>query len=303
MILEKEMKAEHRHELKTNELAQWLGNLPQWTKDNLTVIIAAVVILALCAGAYYYFGHQERSTTLAEGRKLTNLVSQALQNKRQVLSTHMQQEGQDDNTSFILLGLADDLAGFANSAKDQRRAALALIQAAEAVRTELHYRSKPLAKGELKNQIERAKGYYNKALLILDNASLEAMARLGLRLCEEEVGNYIGAEQIYRDIIANPEYEHTTAYIKAGKRITNMAQYQKPVVLARSTPTQRPIGAQIPPRPSPAGATRPQIQIGNPEVYIPSTPKEESAPSEEPKDSTDTAPADDGGPDSNQSGQ
>ena len=41
-ITEKEMKSDHRHELKTNELAEWLGNLPQWTKENLVTIIIAV---------------------------------------------------------------------------------------------------------------------------------------------------------------------------------------------------------------------------------------------------------------------
>jgi tetratricopeptide (TPR) repeat protein len=294
------MKAEHRHELKTNELAQWLGNLPQWTKDNLTVIIAAAVILALCAGSYYYFGTQKHTADVAEQKRLTNLLSQTLQNKRQVLATHMSEEGED--TSFMLLRLADDLAKFADSAKDQRRAAFALIQAAEAVRTELHYRSTPVATGELKNQIERAKSYYNKALLTLDNANLEAVARLGLGLCEEEIGNYNGAEQIYRDIIANPEFENTIAVLKAEKRIKTLAQYQRPVVLATTKPTQPPIGARIPPRPSTPGATRPQIQIGNPEVYIPSAPSEEPAPAEQPDDSTETAPVIDGGTDSNQSG-
>jgi tetratricopeptide (TPR) repeat protein len=306
LTLEKQMKAEHRHELKTNELAQWLGNLPQWTKDNLTVIIAAIVILALCAGSYYYFGRHKKDADLAEEKRLTNLLSQSLQNKRQVLATHMSEEGED--TSFMLLRQADELAAFANSAGDQHRAAFALIQAAEAVRTELHYRSTPVAQGELKKQIERAKGYYNKALLTLDNRSLEAVARLGLGLCEEELGNYTGAEQIYRDIIANPEFEHTIASVKAGKRINTLAQYQKPVVLATSTPTQRPIGAQIPPRPGSAGAARPQIQIGDPEIYVPSVPTKETAPTEQPgeqpDDSTEASPADNtAGSDSNQSGQ
>ena len=36
------MKAEHRHELKTNELVEWLTNLPQWANENLTTIIGVV---------------------------------------------------------------------------------------------------------------------------------------------------------------------------------------------------------------------------------------------------------------------
>ncbi len=41
------MKAEHRHELKTNELADWLGNLPQWSKDNIVSIIAVAIAIVL----------------------------------------------------------------------------------------------------------------------------------------------------------------------------------------------------------------------------------------------------------------
>ena len=41
------MKSDHRHELKTNELAEWLGNLPEWTKENLVTIIAVVVVVVV----------------------------------------------------------------------------------------------------------------------------------------------------------------------------------------------------------------------------------------------------------------
>ena len=46
------MKAEHRHELKTNELAEWITNLPEWASENKKPIIYACVIL-IAAGAIY----------------------------------------------------------------------------------------------------------------------------------------------------------------------------------------------------------------------------------------------------------
>ena len=50
------MKAEHRHELKTNELAEWIANLPQWASDNLGMIILVfLVVVLLPAGAYTYW--------------------------------------------------------------------------------------------------------------------------------------------------------------------------------------------------------------------------------------------------------
>ena len=41
------MKSEHRHELKTNELAEWLGNLPKWTSENLTTILVVLVVVVV----------------------------------------------------------------------------------------------------------------------------------------------------------------------------------------------------------------------------------------------------------------
>ncbi len=35
------MKSEHRHELKTNELAEWIANFPTWAKENAKVLIAS----------------------------------------------------------------------------------------------------------------------------------------------------------------------------------------------------------------------------------------------------------------------
>ena len=44
------MKSERRHELQTNELADWISNFPQWFQDNLaTVIVGAVVVVGLIA--------------------------------------------------------------------------------------------------------------------------------------------------------------------------------------------------------------------------------------------------------------
>jgi len=48
------MKSDHRHELKSNELADWLANLPEWLKENQKnlLTVAAVVVVALVMTAY-----------------------------------------------------------------------------------------------------------------------------------------------------------------------------------------------------------------------------------------------------------
>ena len=38
------MKSEHRHELQTNELADWIGHLPEFIREKARIIIALVLI-------------------------------------------------------------------------------------------------------------------------------------------------------------------------------------------------------------------------------------------------------------------
>ena len=51
------MKSEHRHELKTNELAEWIGNLPQWARENRRMIIyvSVVAVLVIGSASWYWY--------------------------------------------------------------------------------------------------------------------------------------------------------------------------------------------------------------------------------------------------------
>src|SRR6478672_8054634 len=50
------MKAERRHELKHNELADWIGELTQGLKPHATgVLIGLVVLAAIVLGSIWYF--------------------------------------------------------------------------------------------------------------------------------------------------------------------------------------------------------------------------------------------------------
>ena len=53
------MKSEHRHELKTNELAQWIADFPQWAKKNMRTIIYVVVVVVVVLAYYGWYGYQK----------------------------------------------------------------------------------------------------------------------------------------------------------------------------------------------------------------------------------------------------
>ena len=142
-------------------------------------------------------------------------------------------EGVD--TSIMLLQLADNLQAAAQSAKDDQIAALALIKHAEALRTALHYRQGIVSRVELKATINRARAGYGDALeKASPNPSLTAAAKFGLGLCEEELGNFKDAKQIYSDVVADPNLEGTVAVSQAKLRLETMADYKQKVVFKAS---------------------------------------------------------------------
>jgi tetratricopeptide (TPR) repeat protein len=247
------MKAEHRHELKTNELAQWIANLPQWAKENTTTIIYVSVLVAVVAGLYFWKVYEKRIVSSREQLEFTNLVSEISQGKTQIL----QAQAQGVDTSYTLIQAADTLQNIAKNVKNEQMAALALIKEAEILRMELHYRLGNIREQDLTDQINRAKDSYMKAIeKSSTNPSLTAIAKFGLGLCEEELGNSEQARQIYSEIAENADFESTVAAAQAKQRLLTMADYQQPVVL-KPSPKQTPV--------APAEIIQPEITPEVPE--------------------------------------
>jgi len=239
------MKSEHRHELKTNELAEWLSNLPQWAKENIMtiIVILAVIVAAL---AFYIRYRYSKGLVAEEQLEFTGLLNQLSASKMQVLGA--QAQGRD--LSFILLQPANSLGNFAQNAESDQMAALALIKQAEALRTELHYRPGTVSNEDLTSQINQAKAAYTEVIQTrlkgTSNPSLMAAAEFGLGLCEEELGDFEKAQQIYQIIAANPDFEGTVAVTQARHRLETMSDYKQKVIFK--------------PAPAPPVASKPTIQ-------------------------------------------
>lgn len=239
------MKSDHRHELKTNELAEWLGNLPDWTKENLYTIVLVVVLLGAAAGLYFWRISNRGSAQAQQRVEFTGLLNQVSGGKMQIA----QAQAQGKDQSFMLLQPAKNLETFAERTGNDHMAALALIKRAEALRAELHYGT--VQKDYLVSQTNLAKASYTEALKRCpDDPSLAAAAKFGLGLCEEELGNFDQARQIYQEVAANPDFEPTVAAVQAKRRLATMADYQRAVVFP---PKPAPPAVQI----SPSGATAP----------------------------------------------
>ena len=235
------MKPDHRHELKTNELAEWVANFPQWAKENRTTIIAVSAAIVVVVGLYIWKTYSKK-VAVQKQIELTSLVSQLMGSKMQIFGA--QAQGKD--LSYILVqrgGPADRLRIFAQNVNNDQMATLALIKQAEALRTELHYRPGTVSKQDLTTQINQAKASYTEALETqlkrASNPSLMAIAKFGLGICEEELGNFEKAQQIYHDITETGDFEGTVAKTAAEQRLEAMADYKTRVVF-KPTPEPKP---------------------------------------------------------------
>lgn len=217
------MDAEHRHELKTNELAKWINNFPQWVKKNVKFLIYAAIVLVLVVGSYLY--HHQKVENVSEKKLAFTQQATALP---QTKSRIIQARGQNIDLSFNLLKIADDMANSADQADNSDIAAIAHIKGADALRTELHYRTGAVTQQDIEIQIAQAKESYNKALeKEPSNPSLKALATFGLGLCEEEIGNFDAAKEIYKKIVETPEFEGTTAAAAAKTRVNTMNDFKE----------------------------------------------------------------------------
>jgi hypothetical protein len=249
------MKAEHRHELKTNELAEWLANLPKWAEENLRMIIyfAVVIIAVITVWAWKY--RQRNVVSVNQKLQLSGLIGELEQNQYSTI----QQQGQGFDVSYTLLQTANKLQDFADKTRDDDMAALALIKSAEALRSELHYRIGPIDNEAFSSQIGKARTVYENAIKrAQNNPSLRASATLGLGLCAEEIRNFTEAKEIYRNIVQDSNFAATVAAASAKYRLEVMDEYKQMAVFT-----------------APQAAPQPALQ---PEILQPDTGLESLAP-------------------------
>ncbi len=243
------MKAEHRHELKTNALAEWLANFPQWAMQNLVFII--VIVVAIAAGAILYAWRSGASSARAQEQlRFTGIVNQVANAKLQILGGRVVPE----NISLALLGPLKPLEDIAATTEDGNIAALALIKRGELLRAELHYRP---GRADMKNvleQVSRAKECYIKAEKAAADPTLAAAAKFGLALCEEELGHFDRAQKFYRAIVENSDFEGTVSAAQAELRLKTLSDFRKNVVLR---PAPKPPAPAKPAQVKPADANQP----------------------------------------------
>ena len=221
------MKSDHRHELKTNELADWITHFPEWLRENAKVLIGgtAIVILAVVVVAW----NRYNKTVLAQNRRAD--FTRALTDLELTLQQVGQQSLQGRDESIALHDSANTLEKLAENMSRKTMAAFAYIKQGETLREQLHFQNGRHSKEQIAQLMEQAKACYHQALeKAPNNASLVSVAKYGLGLCEEELGNYNEAKAIYESIVSDNQLAGTVGRVSAEYRLKTVDRYRGTIV-------------------------------------------------------------------------
>jgi tetratricopeptide (TPR) repeat protein len=246
------MDSKHRHELMHNELADWIGKLPELARTYRNQIIGvALVIIGLIS--WPILNRWREDSDFVAKAQVTEQIDAVEMGKYMAMNAYSAKP--DPNTSAVnsLLVAANNLADEAKKAPTADLAALALVKCGQALRTDLLLKKELISQDIVQSQIKQAQDAYQEAFNKATQPSIKAMAQLGLGLCSEELGQLEQAKDFYQKIVDNPAYLETPLIAMAKKRIADMDDNNvKYTFVDAPKPTPAAVNPQIELTPAPA---------------------------------------------------
>ena len=203
------MKAEERHRLKTNELAESLGQLPEYLRKHSSQIITwVIVVLIVLLGISWYVkvrrrGHLERQVQTQQ--LIANLELMQFAAARQSMPDP--ETGQlPGAVSYDGQSLASMLGAVVEAEQGTATGLLALLGQAEALRSQLLFSDMPLGPEQRASICSDVASLYEQALQHYpDSAWALGSAKLGLGMLAEDQGQWDVAREQYEQIAALAE--------------------------------------------------------------------------------------------------
>ena len=232
------MKSGRKHELEPHDLAQWIADFPKWCRENRTNLIYVAVVLLLVLVSVYLKWFRQDTRSIEDMVKVTTLAEQLGQTRQQI--------AQGQATSDNALMIANEFEATARQSEQEAVDVLSLIKAAEAIRTELHYKKTSYAPEAMMAQVEKAQKFYEQAIQKAEgNKTLIALAKYGIALCEEERGNFQVAKEAYQQIANDPQFAGTAITYRAKLRFETTDDNIKPVYISISQPAPQQNAPQL----------------------------------------------------------
>jgi hypothetical protein len=243
------MKSEERHQLHTNELAQWIADFPEWIKENRNTVIYVAVLAIVVLVLVYVKYVMPRPAATKEEYEFTQQAQMVEMGKLQVAAAKEQGNAKPE----LLRSTSENLGKLASQLSDDQAQAYALIKQGEAMRSEVHFGQMDEKASRL--QLDKAKQAYDSARKKAgQDTRIAGLAQLGLGLSEEDLGNYETARKLYTELKEDQKYAGTIAHMLAAKRLVTMGDYN-----SKFTFTELPKMA-MPEANQPAAATGPVLK-------------------------------------------
>jgi len=228
------MDAEHRHELKRNELADWIAHFPEYVRENYMQVIGVILIIIGVFLWLFWTPVKDKfvNTGLEEQALRTSVLEQVSLSK----VASMRPDMQATPDSFLVA--AGKLELEAGQTANPLAKAFILIKRGEALRSDLHYKDGMQDEAIVASQIEEARKTYQQAIELAEGqpggVNLVAMATFGTGLCAEEVEDFAKAEEIYKSIVSDPTFEGTVFPTQAQSRLDILDDNKAKVVFTKA---------------------------------------------------------------------
>jgi tetratricopeptide (TPR) repeat protein len=259
---EADMDSKERHNMMTNELADWMGHIPDLVHTYRNQLIGVALILVALA-TWPMLNRWRQQSDFTAKAEISGILDSIEGGKFQALN--QQQDSQQEFKADSFVVAANNLADEAKKAPTDDLSAIALIKQAQALRMDLFYKKEIPADDAISTQIKKAQEAYQAALNKAKMPVVKAMAQFGLGLCFEESGQLEEAKAAYKKIVDDASYAGTPLPAAAKDRIDKMADnnvkyvFAEPVKPAVTVPAANtvvmPDGAAIQAAPAPVTIT------------------------------------------------
>ncbi len=199
------MRAEERHRLKTNELAQKLSELPEYLRKHIKLIsVGVVAVVVICIVGGFWWSARKKSYS-RRNEELQGLFPQIVQIQYNAARAAQDPKAQSEAT-YNISSLLGALGNLSSEAQGTPIGMMALLQQADLKRSELYYTHRLLLDQE-KEQICRASEKLYQQILSEygDHAQAVGTAQLGLALVAEDRGDWEKAKKKYEEILAEKD--------------------------------------------------------------------------------------------------
>jgi tetratricopeptide (TPR) repeat protein len=215
------MDSKKRHEMATNELSDWIGQIPDFLKQYRNQLLG-LILVAVGLISWPILNRWRQETDFSAETELSQTLDSLEMGKFLAIRPPSQNNPQDMGAESFLI-TANNLAEQAKKAPTKDLAALALIKRGQALRTDLLYRKEIITEDAAASQIKQAQEAYQQAFDKAALPTVKAMAQFGLGICSEELGQLEQAREIYQKIADDASYAGTPLPAAAKGRIEKMA--------------------------------------------------------------------------------